>query len=69
MIVKEAPRLALTKNEKLTPWDNDWHNVLVRRDIDSGKIEVFFDDMETPHMSVFDQTFGAGRIGLYDRTV
>tara|TARA_R110002072_G_scaffold38414_1_gene111333 strand:+ start:16425 stop:17111 length:687 start_codon:yes stop_codon:yes gene_type:complete len=64
MIVNDAPRLALTTNEKLTPWDNDWHNVLLRRDVESGKIEIYFDDMETPHMSVVDKTFGAGRVGL-----
>lgn len=64
MIVKEAPRLALTKNEKLTPWDDQWHNVMVRRNIDTGLIEVFFDDMTTPHMSVTDKTFGAGRVGI-----
>ncbi|MEM1227196.1 MAG: hypothetical protein AAGJ40_15965 [Planctomycetota bacterium] len=64
MIVNEAPRLALTTNERLTPWDDQWHDVLVRRDLDSGSIEVFFDDMETPHMSVVDKTFGSGRVGI-----
>ena len=64
MIVNEAPRLALTKNEKLTPWDDQWHNVMVRRNIDTGLIEVFFDDMTTPHMSVTDKTFAAGRVGI-----
>ncbi|MEW4453325.1 hypothetical protein AB1L30_11660 [Bremerella sp. JC817] len=64
MIVNEAPRLALTKNEKLTPWDDQWHTVMVRRNIDSGLIEVFFDDMTTPHMSVTDKTFAAGRVGI-----
>lgn len=64
MIVKDAPRLALTKNEKLTPWDDQWHDVMLRRNIDTGLIEVFFDDMTTPHMSVTDKTFGAGRVGI-----
>lgn len=64
MIVKEAPRLALTTNEKLTPWDNDWHTVRLTRDVESGRIEVFFDDMTTPHMSVTDTTFGKGRVGI-----
>lgn len=64
MIVKEAPRLALTKNEKLTPWDDQWHTVMVRRNVGTGLIEVFFDDMTTPHMSVTDKTFGAGRVGI-----
>ncbi|WP_442510727.1 hypothetical protein SH528x_002369 [Novipirellula sp. SH528] len=64
MIVKEAPRLALTKNESLTPWDDQWHNVRVVRDVTSGKIDVFFDDMTKPHMTVTDMTFKKGRIGL-----
>ena len=64
MIVKEAPRLALTKNESLTPWDDQWHTVRVVRDVTSGKIDVFFDDMTKPHMTVTDTTFKKGRIGL-----
>ncbi len=64
MIVKEAPRLALTKNEKPTPWDNYWHTVRVSRNFENGAIEVFFDDMETPLMKVTDKTFGKGRIGI-----
>ena len=64
MIVKEAPRLALTKNEKNTPWDDKWHQVKVRRDAEAGTIQVFFDDMEKPHMEVNDKTFGKGRIGI-----
>jgi hypothetical protein len=64
MIVKEAPRLAITTNERLTPWDDQWHTVRVRRELDSGKIQVFFDDMTTPHMQVVDQRFKRGRIGI-----
>lgn len=64
MIVNEAPRLALTKNEKRTPWDNDWHAVKLVRDVESGTIAIYFDDMETPHMKVIDKTFSKGRIGL-----
>ena len=64
MIVKDAPRLALTKNEKRTPWDNSWHNVKLVRDSQKGTIEIYFDDMQNLHMSVKDTTFGKGRIGL-----
>jgi len=64
MIVKEAPRLAMTKNEKLTPWDDAWHTVRVSRDLKAGTIKVYFDDMKTPHMQVTDRTFGVGRIGI-----
>ncbi len=64
MLVKDAPRRALTTNEKRVPWDDGWHKVKVVRDSGSGKIEVYFDDMETPHMAVVDRTFGKGKIGL-----
>lgn len=64
MIVREAPRLALTKNERKTPWDDQWHQVRLVRNIQSGSIQVYFDDMETPHMQVEDKSYGAGRIGI-----
>lgn len=64
MIVNEAPRLAMTNNERPTPWTDRWHTVRVRRDLDSGIIEVFFDDLRNPHMRVTDTTFGKGRIGI-----
>ena len=64
MTVKEAPRLALTKNEKPTPWDDKWHTVKLERRLGDGTINVYFDDMDTPHMSVKDTTFGVGRIGI-----
>ncbi|MCA9087017.1 MAG: hypothetical protein KDA90_00095 [Planctomycetaceae bacterium] len=64
MIVKDAPRTPLTKNEKLVPWTDQWHQVKVVRDTKSGKIQIYFDDMETPHLEVTDTTFGKGRIGI-----
>lgn len=64
MIVKDAPRLALTDNKKEVPWDDQWHTVKVIRDSKAGTIEVYFDDMETPHMSVVDKTYTKGRIGI-----
>ena len=64
MIVKEAPRLAITTNERLTPWDDQWHTVRLTHDATSGSIQVFFDDMNHPHMEVVDQRFKKGRIGI-----
>ncbi len=64
MIVREAPRLALTKNENLTPWDDRWHNVRLVRRMPEGTIEVYFDSMDKPLMSVVDKTFDRGRIGI-----
>ena len=64
MIVKDAPRTPMTENEKRTPWNDEWHNVKVVRDSKTGKIEIYFDDMESPHMATSDKTFGKGRIGI-----
>lgn len=63
-IVNDAPRAALTDNKKELPWSDDWHDVKVVRNTDSGRIAIYFDDMETPHLEVQDRTFGKGRIGL-----
>ena len=64
MIVKNAPRKAITENKTPTPWTDQWHNVKVTRDTTKGTFEVYFDDMETPHMKAVDKTFGRGRIGI-----
>jgi hypothetical protein len=64
MIVKEAPRVAITKNEKRTPWTDAWHQVKLVRDSKKGTIKVYFDDMKTPHMTATNKTFGKGSIGI-----
>lgn len=64
MIVDAAPRRPITKNEKLVPWDDKWHTVKVVREVASGKIDVYFDDMTSPHLSAIDKTFGEGRVGI-----
>lgn len=64
MIVNEAPRLAMTKNERLTPWDDQWHTVRLERNVDTGSIKVYFDDMTDPHMQIIDKTFDRGQIGI-----
>lgn len=64
MIVNDAPRLAMTKNEKEVPWDDEWHTVKLVRDSRSGSIEIYFDDMDNVHMKVVDKTFGKGSIGI-----
>jgi hypothetical protein len=64
MIVNGEPRRPLTKNEQPVPWDDQWHTVRLIRKIDTGTIEVYFDDLKKPLMTVSDKTFGAGRIGI-----
>jgi len=64
MIVNAEPRRPLTDNKALVAWDDSWHTVKVIRDSTAGTIEVFFDDMEKPHLKANDKTFGNGRIGI-----
>ena len=64
-IVNHADRTKIsTKTTTGTPWTDGWHDVLIQRDSDSGKIEVFFDDMTTPAMVASDKTFTSGQIGI-----
>ncbi|MCG8583092.1 MAG: hypothetical protein MI757_00065, partial [Pirellulales bacterium] len=64
-IVNGAARKAITKKESPgTPWDDAWHEVKIVRRVKDGTIEVYFDDMETPHMTAIDKTFTWGQIGI-----
>lgn len=64
MIVDGAPRRALTTNTTPVPWDDRWHAVKLARDSISGRIAVYFDDMQTPLMEATDRTFTSGRVGI-----
>ena len=64
MLVDDAPRRALTDNQRKTGWDDEWHIVKLVRNSATGKIAIYFDDMDQPHMEITDKTFGRGRIGL-----
>ncbi len=71
-IVDDKDRSAITlTNNSGTPWDDNWHNVRVRRDTNSGEIAVYFDNMDSPTMTAKDTTFTWGRVGLgsFDDTV
>jgi hypothetical protein len=56
-------KISLTTTEG-TNWDEEWHQVRIERDVESGSIKVYFDDMENPVMTSEDKTFGWGQIGL-----
>jgi hypothetical protein len=64
-IVNEADRtkISLTTTQG-TPWDDAWHWVRLRRDSETGLIQVFYDDMTTPVMTANDKTFPKGKIGV-----
>jgi hypothetical protein len=64
-IVNESDRKKIsTKTTPGTNWDDEWHHARVVRDALSGKIDVYFDDMETPVMTAVDKTFTSGRVGV-----
>lgn len=45
-------------------WGSDWHRVKVVRRVDTGEINVYFDDLDTPIMKAVDKHFPAGFIGF-----
>lgn len=64
-IVNEAPRTKIsTKTTPGTNWDDRWHHVRIVRNIKSGSIRIYYDDMETPVMTASDKTFIWGRVGV-----
>lgn len=64
-IVNDAPRLKIsTKTTSGTNWDDEWHHARVVRDVESGSINVYFDDMDEPVMTAVDKTFTWGRVGV-----
>jgi len=64
-IVDGAPRTKIsTKTTDGTDWDDQWHHVRIQRNVKSGTIRVFFDDMDVPVMEATDTTFSWGQVGL-----
>lgn len=64
-IVNDAPRIKISSlTSEGTPWTDAWHRVKVVRQVSTGLIAVYYDDMERPVMKATDKTFAWGRIGL-----
>ena len=64
-IVNDAPRKKIsTKTTPGTDWDDEWHHARVVREVESGRIEVYFDDMDEPVMTAEDKTFTWGQVGI-----
>ena len=65
-IVNEKPRIKIShETTKGHKWGaRPWHNVKVVREQDSGKIEIYVNDLAKPIMRATDKTFGMGRIGF-----
>jgi acetyl esterase/lipase len=64
-VVNDAARTTIARERTMgIDWDDAWHRVRVRRSVDDGLIEIFFDDMSHPVMCTNDKTFLHGRIGV-----
>jgi hypothetical protein len=64
-IVNNADRKMIsTKTTDGTKWDDQWHHARIVRDVKSGKVDVYFDDMKNPVMTAVDKTFTWGRVGI-----
>jgi len=44
--------------------DQNWHHARVVRDVSSGSISVYLDDLKTPLMTAIDTTLSSGRVGV-----
>ena len=64
-IVDGAPRKAISlETTKGTPWTDNWHRARIVRRVESGAIDVYFDDMDKPAMRAVDKTFTSGLVGV-----
>jgi len=64
-IVNNSARTKIsTKTTEGTNWDDQWHNVRIKRDVKSGSIEIFYDDMKEPVMTANDKNFKWGQVGV-----
>ena len=64
-IVDDADRVSIADyRTNGTPWDNNWHSARLVRNADTGRIEVYFDDMTTPVMTSINHRFRWGRVGV-----
>tara|TARA_R110002072_G_C7978996_1_gene536068 strand:- start:80080 stop:80772 length:693 start_codon:yes stop_codon:yes gene_type:complete len=64
-IVNDKPRTKIsTKTTAGTDWDDEWHHARIVREVQSGMIEIYFDDMKTPVMTATDKTFTWGKVGV-----
>jgi hypothetical protein len=64
-VVDDADRISITNDHNSgVTWGSDWHRVRVIREIDTGTIEVYFDDMSSPIMTAIDSRFQLGKVGV-----
>lgn len=64
-LVNDEPRTNIAqKTTEGIKWGQDWNTVRIERNVDSGTIKVYFNDMNEPIMETVDTHFDAGYIGF-----
>ncbi|MBL7154318.1 MAG: hypothetical protein ISS79_11425 [Phycisphaerae bacterium] len=64
-LVNDAARVSIAEHRtKGTDFSRGWHRARIRREVETGRIEVYFDDMTRPVMTAVDKTFAVGRVGV-----
>lgn len=64
-VVNDADRRRIDEHSAVAPLtDQAWHHVRLTRQPTTGRIDVYFDDADTPFMSATDKTLLSGRIGM-----
>lgn len=64
-IVNDEPRRNIaTKTTNGIKWGQNWNTVRIERNVESGTIKVYFNDMSEPIMEAEDTHFDAGYIGF-----
>ncbi|MFQ5734792.1 MAG: hypothetical protein ACE5KM_22900 [Planctomycetaceae bacterium] len=64
-IVNGKPRAKISiTTTKGTNWDDDWHHARIVRNAKTGRIQVYFDNMDKPVMTAVDTTFTWGKVGV-----
>ncbi|MBL8813219.1 MAG: hypothetical protein JNM43_23830 [Planctomycetaceae bacterium] len=64
IVNNEARKKISTKTTEGTPWTDGWHRARIVRNVETGEITVYFDDLTKPVMTATDKTFTKGRIGF-----
>ena len=64
-IVNDEPRTNIaTKTTEGIEWGTGWNTVRIDRNVESGTIKVYFNDMDTPIMEATDTHFDMGYVGF-----
>lgn len=64
-IVNDEPRRNIAKKTtEGIKWGQDWNTIRIERNVESGSIKVYFNDMTEPIMEAEDTHFATGYVGF-----